>query len=54
MKANQQVVSGFLYYITFDVKQIGTELPTTTFEAKVFDKIDNSKEVCLCRPKRSG
>ncbi|KAG6607427.1 hypothetical protein SDJN03_00769, partial [Cucurbita argyrosperma subsp. sororia] len=45
--ANQQVVSGFFYYITFDVKQIGTEFPTTTFEAKVLDGIDDTKEVCV-------
>ncbi|XP_022948409.1 uncharacterized protein LOC111452100 [Cucurbita moschata] len=53
-KATHQVAWGLLYYITFDVKQIGIEFLTTTFEAKVLYAIDDSMEVYLCRPKRSS
>ncbi|KAG6603297.1 hypothetical protein SDJN03_03906, partial [Cucurbita argyrosperma subsp. sororia] len=43
VRANHQASMGILYYITFDVKQIITEIPTT-FEAKVLHAIDDSKE----------
>ncbi|XP_023525978.1 uncharacterized protein LOC111789436 [Cucurbita pepo subsp. pepo] len=54
VKATHQASWGLLYYITFDVKQIGIEFLTTTFEAKVLHAIDDSMEVYLCRPKRSS
>ncbi|KAG6607422.1 hypothetical protein SDJN03_00764, partial [Cucurbita argyrosperma subsp. sororia] len=45
VKANHRVAWGLLYYITFDVKQIGTEFLTTTFEAQVLYAIDDSLEM---------
>lgn len=53
VKANRQGVAGFLYFITFDVKDPDDiDGCTMEFQAKVWDGISETT-IKLCRPKPS-
>ncbi|XP_059663625.1 multicystatin-like [Cornus florida] len=48
-KANQSLVAGFIYYITFEAKD-ANDGGSKIFQAEVFDGIEKT-EVVSCRPK---
>ncbi|GAV91060.1 Cystatin domain-containing protein [Cephalotus follicularis] len=54
LKANDLVVSGIVYYITFEVKDAngGADAETRVFQAKVWRTIAKGDEVSICRLKK--
>ncbi|GAV90669.1 Cystatin domain-containing protein [Cephalotus follicularis] len=54
LKANDVIVAGVVYYITFEVKDAngGVDAETRVFQAQVWGTISEGDEVSICRPKK--